>query len=166
MVDVHDAVTRRKNMSAIRNQNTKPEQLVARLLQAMNIDFATQEKQLPGKPDMYVAKYQCAIFVHGCYWHGHDCHLFKVPQTRTEFWLEKIASNRRRDQKVRKELQQQNTRQLIIWECSLKGSQKLAQEQLSVRIEEFLLSGQFFAEIGAKGFLTSKCENLKQDPLG
>lgn len=152
MADVHNPMTRRKNMSAIRNRDTKPERIVASLLTDMNIDFVIQASELPGKPDIYIPHYHCAVFVHGCFWHGHDCHLFKVPQTRTEFWLEKINSNRNRDTKVRHELQEQSIRQLIIWECSLKGSQKLATQALSERIEEFLLSELRFAEIRESGF--------------
>lgn len=155
MTDVHNPATRQKNMSAIRNKDTKPERIVAGLLSDMNIEFVTQKADIPGKPDIYVPQYQCSIFVHGCFWHGHDCHLFKVPQTRTEFWMNKINSNRSRDQNVRAELKAQNLRQLIVWECSLKGSQKLKTAALGERIEEFLLSNVRFAEIRETGFATA-----------
>ena len=152
MTDVHDKQTRQKNMSAIRNRNTKPEQIVAALLQEMDIAFQAQRSDIIGKPDLFVPQHQTAIFVHGCFWHGHDCHLFKVPQTRTEFWLEKIATNKARDLQVRETLNDTDFRQLIIWECSLKGSQKLCREDLKERIEEFLLSKTKLAEIRETGF--------------
>ena len=139
-------------MSAIRNRNTKPEQIIAALLQEMDIAFQAQRSDIIGKPDLFVPLHQTAIFVHGCFWHGHDCHLFKVPQTRTEFWLDKIASNKARDQQVRGALYDTEFRQLIIWECSLKGSQKLCREDLKERIEEFLLSKAKVAEIRETGF--------------
>ena len=152
MADVHDTKTRQKNMSAIRNRDTKPERIVADLLLSMDIEFEKQRSDIPGKPDLFLPTYNTAIFVHGCFWHGHDCHLFKVPQTRTEFWMNKINSNRTRDIDVRRIIQKTDIKQLVIWECSLKGSKKLSIEALQERIEEFLLSDSDFAEIRDTGF--------------
>ena len=161
MTDVHDQATRHKNMAAIPNKNTKPEQYVAELLRHLGLEFEAQAAQIPGKPDLYIPKYHLGIFVHGCFWHGHHCHLFKTPQTRTEFWLNKIASNQNRDQTVRKALQERQIRQLIIWECSLKGKHKLPYQELCTRIEEFALAQQQFAEIRDSGFSTGKPSNIR-----
>lgn len=90
MADVHDKATRSKNMRAIATRDTAIEKRLAGLLSAQGITFHTQDATLPGKPDFVVNDYDCVIFTHGCFWHHHHCYLFKVPATRTAFWLEKV----------------------------------------------------------------------------
>lgn len=151
MTDVHDKATRSKNMSAIRNKNTRPEQLVARLLDDLELTYTTHDKSLPGTPDFVLSEYQALIFVHGCYWHKHKCHLFKVPSTRTEFWLGKIGENVARDKKNETLLHQANWKILYIWECALKGKQKQSLPALSEYIEEWLFAIQKTAELSSRG---------------
>lgn len=167
MVDVHDTQTRHKNMSAIRNSNTKPEQIVANLLTELELSFQPQLQAITGKPDFFIENYNTAIFVNGCFWHGHDCHLFKIPQTRTDFWLAKIKRNKERDRKVTSALRDANIRQLIIWECSLKGCQKLETAELKARIEEFLISLQQYAQIRESGFslISEKLNTEDKNPI-
>ena len=94
MADVHDTATRSFNMSRIKGKNTKPEMLVRNFLHAHGYRYRLHDKKLPGKPDIVLPKYKTAIFVHGCFWHGHtNCKYFVVPKTRTEWWRNKNLSN-------------------------------------------------------------------------
>lgn len=108
-------------MAGIKGKDTKPELIIRRGLHRLGFRYSLHKKSLPGKPDMYFRKYRAAIFVNGCFWHGHDCHLFKLPETRREFWNLKFNHNRARDARVRHELDAMGVRHLTIWECSLKN---------------------------------------------
>jgi len=108
MADVHTKEIRSYNMCRIKAKNTKPEMLVRRLLHAHGYRYRLHDKKLPGKPDTVLPKYKTAIFVHGCFWHGHeDCKYFVVPKTRTEWWLNKINSRIANDAKVAKALKKE-----------------------------------------------------------
>jgi DNA mismatch endonuclease (patch repair protein) len=130
MVDVHTIAQRSKNMRAIRAKNTAPEMQVRRLLFARGFRYRVHVKSLPGSPDLVLAKHKVVIFIHGCFWHGHGCHLFKVPGTRTEFWMKKIQSNRDRDFRAEEKLLLSKWRILYIWECALKGRLKRPIEEV------------------------------------
>ncbi|OPJ94449.1 very short patch repair endonuclease [Serratia marcescens] len=151
MADVHPPAVRSKNMRAIRNQNTAIEKKLSQLLDEAGIAYRTQATDLPGKPDFVLDAYKAVIFVHGCFWHQHDCYLFKIPATRTDFWLKKIDSNVKRDNKVTELLSEQGWRELIIWECAMRGRLKLSTSALSERIEEWLCAGYNNAEVNSKG---------------
>lgn len=98
MADVHTPEQRSYNMSRIRSKHTKPELLVRRFLFAQGFRYRLHDKKLPGSPDLVLPKYRTVIFVHGCFYHGHEgCRYFVVPKTRTDWWLEKIEKNRRPD---------------------------------------------------------------------
>ncbi len=141
MTDVHTPAVRSKNMQAIRNKNTKPELLVRKLLHSRGFRFRLNVKSLPAKPDMVFPKYHAVILVNGCFWHGHDCPMFKWPKTRTEFWMQKITGNQLRDQKKLKELQGSGWRVLTLWECALRGRYKLPSNVIAELIENWLLVG-------------------------
>ena len=111
-------------MAAIRGKDTKPELMIRRGLHAKGFRYRLQGRGLPGKPDLVLPKYRAVIFVHGCFWHRHDCPLFRWPQTRQDFWREKIEGNARRDTDVLNRLQGAGWRVGIIWECALKGRGK------------------------------------------
>lgn len=118
MADVHDKVTRSKNMAAIKGRNTKPEMLVRRFLHANGFRYKLHDKSLPGKPDIVLPKYKTVIFVHGCFWHGHKgCKYFVVPKTRTEWWLNKINGNIANDKKAIKALKKEGWKIINLWEC-------------------------------------------------
>lgn len=108
-------------MSGIRGKDTAPEMLIRRGLHARGFRFRLHRKDLPGKPDLVLPGLNAVIFVHGCFWHRHDCHLFKWPGTRVEFWREKIGRNVTRDAAVKADLAARGWRVLTIWECALKG---------------------------------------------
>ncbi|MCW2474469.1 MULTISPECIES: very short patch repair endonuclease [unclassified Symbiopectobacterium] len=151
MADVHDKLTRRKNMQAIRNCDTAIEKKISRILDELEVDYSPQVKELPGRPDFVIEQYRAVIFVHGCFWHGHQCDLFKIPKTRTEFWLKKIGDNVHRDRLVIHKLIATGWKVLLIWECALKGRSKASQTEVSERIEEWLCASDVSAEINTKG---------------
>lgn len=125
-------------MSGIRGKNTKPELLIRRGLHARGFRYRLHCKDLPGKPDLCFPKFRAVIFVHGCFWHGHDCHLFKWPSTRPEFWREKIARNRQVDAAAIERLFASGWRVAIVWECSLKGKHRLETQVLIDQVQNWL----------------------------
>ncbi|HDX8948046.1 TPA: very short patch repair endonuclease [Klebsiella oxytoca] len=151
MADVHDKATRSKNMRAIGTRYTAIEKRLAGLLARAGFSFTVQDAALPGRPDFVVSDYQCVIFTHGCFWHHHDCYLFKVPATRTEFWLDKIAKNVARDRRDIGRLVEQGWRVLVVWECALRGRKKLNDEALGERLEEWICGGDRCAQIDTQG---------------
>ena len=112
-------------MSGIRGKDTKPELAIRSALQREGFRFRLHRKDLPGKPDLLFPRYKAVLFVHGCFWHGHDCHLFRWPSTREDFWYKKITGNRLRFSNQQTALFNKGWRVAIIWECALKGKSKL-----------------------------------------
>lgn len=108
-------------MSGIRGKNTRPELLIRKALHARGFRYRLHCRDLPGNPDLCLPKYRAVIFVHGCFWHGHGCHLFKWPKTRPEFWRDKIERNRAVDRAAEGRLAGRGWRVAVIWECALKG---------------------------------------------
>ena len=108
-------------MSQIRSKNTKPELEVRKYLFANGFRYRLHSKDLPGKPDIVLPKYKTVIFVHGCFWHGHEgCKYFVVPKTKTEWWLNKIARNKQLDREYTKILRSGQWDVITIFECELK----------------------------------------------
>lgn len=151
MADVHDKATRSKNMRAIGTRDTAIEKRLADILTEQGVTFRTQDATLPGRPDFVVDDYRCVLFTHGCFWHQHNCYLFKVPATRTAFWLEKIGKNVVRDKRDCEKLQSLGWRVLIVWECALRGRDKLDNEALSERVIEWICGGGATAQIDTQG---------------
>lgn len=121
MADVHSKETRSYNMSQIKGKNTKPELLVRRFLHKNGFRYRLHVKDMPGKPDIVLPKYKTVIFIHGCFWHGHEgCRYYVVPKTRTEWWLNKITGNTANDSKAETALIADGWKIIKIWECELK----------------------------------------------
>lgn len=110
---------RSRVMSTIRAKDTKPELLVRHALHRAGLRFRLHKKDLPGRPDLVLPKYGTAIFVHGCFWHGHNCRPQKNPKTNTKFWTDKITRNIERDARKAKELKQAGWKVITIWACDL-----------------------------------------------
>jgi DNA mismatch endonuclease, patch repair protein len=124
MADVLTPEQRRLNMSRIRGRDTKPELLLRRGLHARGLRFRLHRNDLPGCPDLVFPRFRVAVFVHGCFWHGHKCPIFKWPGTRIAFWRRKIEGNTERDRRVQAALVENEWRVLVIWECALRGPQR------------------------------------------
>lgn len=133
-------------MSGIRGKNTKPEIFLRKGLHAEGFRFRIHAP-LPGKPDMVFAKWNAVLFVHGCFWHGHNCHLFKWPKTRDAFWQVKIHGNAVRDDKNLKQLRHMGWRVGIVWECAQKGRTRLDSDQVLKTCSRWLKSNKRFLEI-------------------
>ncbi len=121
MTDVLTTEQRRLNMNRIRGQDTKPEMAIRRGIHARGLRYRLHDRSLPGRPDMVFPKYHAAVFIHGCFWHAHDCSLFKLPNTRQDFWKKKLEDNAARDRNAIEALQVAGWRVLVIWECALRG---------------------------------------------
>jgi DNA mismatch endonuclease (patch repair protein) len=139
MADVHSKETRSYNMSRIKSKNTKPEMLVRQFLHKNGFRYRLHVKDLPSKPDIVLPKYKTVIFIHGCFWHGHEgCKYYVVPKTRTEWWLNKIQGNAINDTKAETLLKEAGWKIIKIWECELKkllSEKTLAQLLLNIAPE-------------------------------
>jgi DNA mismatch endonuclease (patch repair protein) len=137
MADVHPPEIRSYNMSRIKGKNTKPEIIVRKYLFKAGLRFRLHVKSLPGKPDIVLPKYKTVIFVHGCFWHGHEnCRYFVVPKTRTDWWMTKIDRNKQLDMQNVVRLKLQGWRVLVIYECELmrEKAEVILSEILSVML--------------------------------
>jgi DNA mismatch endonuclease (patch repair protein) len=151
MADVVSPEVRSRMMAGIRGKNTKPEIFLRSGLHRLGYRFRLHDAALPGKPDLVLPKWNAVIFVHGCFWHGHDCRLFRLPATRTEFWEKKIAANRSNDQKSLTALRRLGWRTLTVWECAIRGADKISAETIFDLIVSWLRSQETMAEVRGGG---------------
>jgi DNA mismatch endonuclease, patch repair protein len=122
MIDLLTKERRSWNMSQIRCKDTKPELIVRSLLHRNGYRFRLHVKDMPGKPDIVLAKFRTIIFVHGCFWHRHkNCPDATLPKTRSDFWTKKLTQNRERDRKNEKILNNLGWKVIIVWECEIKN---------------------------------------------
>jgi DNA mismatch endonuclease (patch repair protein) len=128
-------------MAGIRGKDTAPELFLRRSLHRKGFRYRLHVRDLPGKPDLVFPARRAVILIHGCFWHGHDCHLFKWPASRLDFWLAKIESNREHDEMVARLLLAAGWRTLTVWECAVKGRQRLPEEEITAIAAEWLVSG-------------------------
>ena len=150
MADTVSPEQRSRNMSAIRSKNTRPEIYFRKLLFSEGYRYRLNSKQVPGHPDIYLKKYNTAVFVHGCFWHRHDgCKYAYTPKSRIEFWMKKFENNQRRDEEVTKELSSEHIQQLIIWECTIKQMNRNREKEREIlgRAELFLESEELYLEL-------------------
>jgi DNA mismatch endonuclease (patch repair protein) len=134
-------------MAGIRAKDTQPEMAIRRGLHARGFRFRLHASRLPGKPDLVFPARRAVIFVHGCFWHCHQCHLFKWPSTRSAFWHAKILRNRAKDLETRAALEADGWRCLVIWECALKGRVRRPLEAILSSAAAWLKSSNRRAEI-------------------
>lgn len=137
-------------MAAIRSGNTKPELFVRRSLHAAGFRFKLHAKDLPGKPDIVLPRYRAVVFVHGCFWHQHDCHLFKWPSTRKDFWAQKISRNSANDKLAQAALRELGWRVAIIWECALKGRHRLEPDAAMQKLVQWVRTEEATLDIRGK----------------
>lgn len=146
MADIVDRKTRSRIMSRIGGKHTKPELLVRKALHSRGFRYRIHRRDLPGRPDIVLPRYRAIILVNGCFWHGHDCHLFRWPKTRQDFWKQKIGSNRQRDKRNLDALLAAGWRTCIVWECALKGKREAEVEKVIDEIGGWIVSDTDFQE--------------------
>ena len=138
---------RSRMMSGIRGKNTKPELVVRRYLHASGLRFRLHKKGLPGRPDLVLARWNVVVFVHGCFWHGHNgCRYFRVPGTRTDFWVDKIGGNAKRDVRTERQLRELGWRVIVIWECAIRNNREVALRELVTQIRGDAVAVQIQSE--------------------
>lgn len=120
-------------MSRVRGKDTAPELAVRRLTFALGYRYRLHRKDLPGRPDIVFPSRRKAIFVHGCFWHGHGCEKGRLPKSRLDYWQPKIATNRDRDARQVKGLEDLGWKVLTLWQCELKDPR-----QVAIKIKRFL----------------------------
>ena len=140
MADIVDVATRSRMMRGIRATNTRPEILVRSVLHRAGFRFRLHTQTLPGRPDIVLRRHHAVVLVNGCFWHGHDCHLFRLPGTRPEFWAKKIARNRANDSRAVTALRADGWRVATVWECALKGRSRLSVENVAWKLTRWLKS--------------------------
>ena len=148
-----DTVTpekRSQNMAAIKAKDTKPELFIRKLLFSKGYRYSLYAQKVPGHPDLYMRKYNTAVFVHGCFWHRHTgCRYCYMPKSRVTYWEKKFQGNIDRDIIVKKQLLEKGIKCLVIWECTVKKIKKdlILREQVLERICGFLNSEELYEEI-------------------
>lgn len=147
MADVVDAATRSRMMAGLWGKDTRPEMILRRGLHARGFRYRLHDRRLPGSPDLVFPGRRAVIFIHGCFWHGHGCHLFRLPATRREFWEAKIEGNRARDGAAEVALLADGWRVLTIWECAVKGRERLPVVEVLDRASDWLTNGPTQATI-------------------
>ena len=139
--DIMSPEARSLLMSRVRGRNTKPELLIRKALHARGLRYRLHRRDLPGRPDLTFVSRRAVILVHGCFWHGHDCPLFKWPTGNEPFWREKIGRNRERDVRTLAALNDAGWRVMTVWECALRGRRRLDLQDTAARIQKWLLDG-------------------------
>ena len=147
MPDIVNQETRSRMMRGIRGRDTKPEMMIRKALHARGFRYRVHVDRLPGKPDIVLPKFRSVVLVHGCFWHGHNCPLFRLPATRSEFWDAKISRNRERDGEVLDALRSEGWRCLTVWECAFRGRGRYELFEVVDMVEAWLRGTAADAEI-------------------
>jgi DNA mismatch endonuclease (patch repair protein) len=137
-------------MAAIRSGHTKPELQIRRALHAAGLRFRLHVRGLPGTPDLVFPRWRAVVFVNGCFWHRHSCHLFKLPGTRQEFWRDKINRNVANDAKAIAALGSAGWRVATVWECALKGRTRISESEAMRCLSDWVRSDQLSITIRGK----------------
>lgn len=129
MADKVDRATRSRIMAKVASKNTSPQMAVRRAVHAAGHQFRVHRKDLPGNPDLVFPRYKIAVFVPGCFWHGHACDHFPMPSSNVDYWSTKISRNVERDKKTREKLEPLGWQCRVIWECKIQqGIESLSEE--------------------------------------
>ena len=151
MADVVGQAVRSRIMASIRGKDTRPEMIVRRGLHARGFRYRLHDRRLPGRPDLVLPRRRAVILVHGCFWHGHHCPLFRWPESRAEFWRQKITGNRERDAGNLGRLRALGWRVLVIWECVFRGSRERLADAALNEAAAWLESGSRYREMEGEG---------------
>jgi len=134
-------------MSGIRGKDTKPEMILRRGLHRLGFRYHLHRRDLPGTPDLVFPKHRAVILAQGCFWHCHECHLFKWPTSQADFWREKISGNKLRDEANNQRLRKSGWRVLTVWECALKGPGRLGIDLVIERAADWIVSDSSSGEV-------------------
>jgi len=146
-VDIVNQKKRSEMMSGISNSNTKPEIEIRSLLHRAGFRYRLHDKKLPGTPDIVLPRHKAVIEVRGCFWHRHECHLFKWPSTREQFWREKLQNNSERDERNKKLLLDMDYRVFTVWECAVRGRMRRTREDLTVQLDSWIRGNERAGEL-------------------
>jgi DNA mismatch endonuclease (patch repair protein) len=149
MTDSVPAHVRSRMMSSIKGKDTKPELLIRSGLHRLGFRFRLHVRGLPGRPDLVLPRRRAAIFVNGCFWHGHNCGLFKIPASRTQFWTDKILANQARDSRSIRLLKDDGWRVATVWECAIRRRGDTQIRKVLERLSAWLNSKRRQANIRA-----------------
>lgn len=152
MADIVSKEKRSQMMSCIKGKNTKPELIIRRALFAAGFRYRLHDAKLAGRPDLVFPKYKTALFINGCFWHGHHCSLFRIPASNSEFWADKIYRNQENDHRNRNLLISAGWKVVTIWECSIRGKQRLKLDELITILSSFIkgINGESVLDIQHK----------------
>lgn len=126
-------------MARVKSKDTSPELLVRKKLHSIGLRYKLHDSELPGKPDLVFPKYQAVIFIHGCFWHGHDCGRTNLPKTNSEYWRKKIERNKKNDGNHIRKLRSSDWRIMVVWECAVQGKRKIGMQDLAGKIYKWLI---------------------------
>ena len=157
MADIVTPEVRSRMMSGIRSKNTRQEVVIRRALHAAGFRYRLHRRDLPGTPDITLPRYHAVIFVHGCFWHGHDCPLFRLPSTNGARWAIKIEGNQRRDTDAVQRLLTTGWRVCTVWECAMRGTLRKTLEHIIEAVSEWLVSNVDYLEIQGKTIGARAC---------
>ena len=148
MAEIKSKEDRSRNMSAIKNKDTKPEIIIRSKLFSLGYRYRKNVRQMPGHPDIWLKKYNTVIFINGCFWHRHsNCKYAYTPKSKVEFWNNKFEANIKRDNTVKEEYSKMGIRLLVVWECSIKNDKKNEYINVLNQIAEFLDKEEAYKEI-------------------
>ena len=149
MPDIVDAATRSRMMSGIGAKNTTPELFVRSALHRQGFRFRLHARDLPGRPDIVLPRFRAVVMVNGCFWHRHDCSLFRLPGTRPEFWAAKLNRNHDNDTRNIEKLLGAGWRVGIVWECAIRGVHGMPREELGKSLAHWLRGDQVILDLSS-----------------
>ncbi|HDO25193.1 MAG TPA: DNA mismatch endonuclease Vsr [Nitrospirae bacterium] len=136
MTDIVDSAKRSQMMAGIKSKNTRHELEIRKRLFALGYRYRLHDSRLPGKPDIILPRFNSVIFIHGCFWHVHDCELFKWPSTRVDFWKKKLSGNKKKDRENNEALERLGWRIATVWECSFRGVRKKREKEMDAIVKK------------------------------
>lgn len=155
-MDTVDQTTRSKIMASVGQKNTGPEMALRSALHRRGLRYRLHDRNLPGSPDLVFPRFKAVIFVHGCYWHAHDCYRGTKPKSRRKFWDEKFKANQQRDARNVERLVAEGWRVLTVWECAIKGKTAEPSDLLARQIGDWLKGKRATGTIDGKGSFQRK----------
>ncbi len=164
MTDIVTRQTRSRMMAAIKSKNTRPEIALRRQLFALGFRYRLHPKNLPGRPDLVLPRYRAAIFVHGCFWHAHDCRDFRWPKSNRAFWERKLRRNVALDEATSRRLKEQGWRVLIVWECAIRHAKPGDLERLGSEVAAWLRSNRSSAQFNSESHRVDELTVDHQQP--